>query len=169
MQIAQNKYICFCLELPPRGHISPSHFKKINWLPVEHRVELRTSTTVFKYWKEVVPSYLNDIFMPSLDNYNTRSQMALDIPLFRTNKGQKSMPFLGPKIWNKVSSNIKTAATTSSFTHRLKKEILSKLQEWTILFIFLYIISIIIIFFFFFCLNFWKLIFFNYISLHLDL
>ena len=55
--------------------------------------------------------------------------MALDIPLCRTNKGQKSMSFLGPKIWNKVSSNIKTVATTSSFTHRLKKEILSKLQE----------------------------------------
>ena len=55
--------------------------------------------------------------------------MALDIPLFRTIKGQKSMSFLGPKIWNKVSLNIKTVATTSSFTHLLKKEILSKLQE----------------------------------------
>ena len=129
LQIAQNKCIRFCLELPPRGHINPSHFRKINWLPVEHRVELCTSTTVFKYWKGIAPSYLNDMFMPSLNNYNTRSQMALDIPLCRTNKGQKSMSFLGPKIWNKVSSNIKTAATTSSFTHRLKKEILSKLQE----------------------------------------
>ena len=69
------------------------------------------------------------MFMPSINNYNTRSQMVLDIPLCRTNKGQKSMLFLGPKIWNKVSSNIKTDATTSSFTNRLKKEILSKLQE----------------------------------------
>ena len=69
------------------------------------------------------------MFMSSLNNYNTRPQMALDIPICRTNKGQKSMPFLGPKIWNKVSSKRKTAATTSSFTHRLKKEILSKLQE----------------------------------------
>ena len=69
------------------------------------------------------------MFMPSLNNYNTRSQMALDMPLCRTIKGQKSMSFLGPKIWNKVSSNIKTAATTSSFTHRSKKKILSKLQE----------------------------------------
>ena len=128
LQIAQNKCIRFCLELLPCGHISPSHFRKINWLPVEHRVELCTSTTVFKYWKGIGPSYQNDMFMPSPNNYNTRSQMALDIPLFRTNKGQKSMSFLGPKIWNKVSSNTKTAATTFSFPHRLKKEILSKLQ-----------------------------------------
>ena len=67
--------------------------------------------------------------MPSLSNCNTRSQMALGLPLCRTNKRQKSMSFLGSKIWNKVSSNIKTAATTSSLTYRLKKEILSKLQE----------------------------------------
>ena len=61
--------------------------------------------------------------------FEDQSQMALDIPLCRTNKGQTSMSFLEPKIWNKVSANIKTAATTSSFTHRLKKEILSKLQK----------------------------------------
>ena len=90
LQIAQNKCIRFCLELTPHGHISPSHFRKINWLPVEHRVELCTSTTVFKYWKGIAPSYLHDMFMPSLNNYNARSQMALDIPFCRTNKGQTS-------------------------------------------------------------------------------
>ena len=34
LQIAQNKCIRFCLELPSRGHINPSHFWKINCLPV---------------------------------------------------------------------------------------------------------------------------------------
>ena len=66
--------------------------------------------------------YLNDMFMASLNNYKTRSQMALDIPFCRTIEGQKSMSFLRPKIWNKVSSNIKTAATTSSIRDRLKKK-----------------------------------------------
>ena len=145
-QIAQNKCIRFCLELSLRGHINPSHFRKINWLPVERRVELCTSTTVFKYWKGIAPSYLNDMFMPSLNNYNTRSQMALDIPLCRTNKGQKSMSFLGPKIWNKVSSNIKTTATKSSFTHRLKNKFLVNCKsDRFYLFIYFFIISIIII------------------------
>ena len=69
------------------------------------------------------------MFMPSLKNYNTRSQMALDIRPCRTIKGQKSMSFHGPKIWNKLSSNIKTAATTASFMHCLKKETLTKFQE----------------------------------------
>ena len=30
-----------------RGHTSPSHFRKINWLPVKCRVELCTSTTAY--------------------------------------------------------------------------------------------------------------------------
>ena len=113
LQIAQNKCMRFCLELPSRGHTNLSHFRKIKWLSVERRVELCIATTVFKCWKVITPSYLNDMFMPSLNNYKTRSQMALDIPLCRTIKLQKSVSFLGPKIWNKVSSNIKTAATTS--------------------------------------------------------
>ena len=67
--------------------------------------------------------------MPSLNNYHTRSQMTLEMLLCRENKGQKSISFLGPKISNILSSNIKAAATTASFTHSLKKEILEKLQQ----------------------------------------
>ena len=79
LKIGENKRIRFCLELPPRGHINPSNFRKINWLPVERRLELCTSTTDFKYWKGVAPSYLNDMFMPSLNNSNTRSQIPLSL------------------------------------------------------------------------------------------
>ena len=78
--------------------------------------------------------------------------MTLFIPLCRTNIAPKSMSFLGPEIWNKVSSNIKTGVTTSPFIHCLKKEILSKLQVWAIFFI-----TITIIFFF----NFLKADFFT--------
>ena len=81
-----------------------------------------------KFWTGIAPYCPNDIFMPSLSNYNTRSQMELDIPLYRTNKGQKSMSFLVASILIMLSSNIKAAATTASFTHSLKKEILEKLQ-----------------------------------------
>ena len=91
LQILQNKCIHFYLEHPPCRHINPSHFRKINWLSVKRRVELCTYTTVFKYWKGIAPSYLNDMFMPSLNNYNTRSQMESDISLFRAIKGQKGM------------------------------------------------------------------------------
>ena len=39
-QIGQNKCIRYSLDLAPYTDISAIHFRKINWLPVEHRVEL---------------------------------------------------------------------------------------------------------------------------------
>ena len=130
LQIAQNKCIRFSLQLSPRGHIHPSHFRKINWPPAERRVELCTSTTVFKYWKGIAPFHLNDMFMHSLNNYNTRSEMALNITLFRTIEGQKSMSFLRPKFWTKLNSNIKTAATIVSFNNRFKKNSYCKSEQF---------------------------------------
>ena len=74
-----------------------------------------------------MPSYLN-MFIPSLNNYNTRLKMALGIPLCGTIEGEKSMSLLGPYIWNELGSNIKRVRTTS-FTQHLKKGILS-IYKW---------------------------------------
>ena len=42
-----------------------------------------------KSGKRIAPYCLNDIFMPSLNNYNTRSEVTLDIPHCRTKKDKK--------------------------------------------------------------------------------
>ena len=99
LQKAQNKYIPFCLNLRPRSHIDPCLFRKINWFPVSDGVEDRIANTVFKYYNGIVPGYIHE--MVPLCRYSTRSQMALDIPLRKTNTEQKSLSFLGPKIWSK--------------------------------------------------------------------
>ena len=96
-QTTENKCIRYCLDLPSRSHISATHLRKINWLPVDLRVELCTATCVYKYWNQLAPSHLNDIFTPSLNRYNTRSQMALDIPLRKAALGQKIYRFLDLK------------------------------------------------------------------------
>ena len=77
-----------------RTHISAIHFNKINWLPVEHRVETCTRTTVFKFWNQLTPFCFEDIFKPSFNKYNTKPQLALDIPLRKTTIGKKSISFL---------------------------------------------------------------------------
>ena len=123
------KNIHFCLKLPPRSHINPSHYRKINWLPVSDRVECCIANTVFKYWNGIVPGYIHEMFKPSLRRYNTRSQMALDIPLRKTNTGQRSFCFLGPKIWSKIGHSIKNVGTASTFMHAIKKSILLHLQD----------------------------------------
>ena len=47
--------------------------------------------------------------------------MALDIPLRKINTGQKSLSFLGLKIWFKISPSIQNARTSPSFMHAIKK------------------------------------------------
>ena len=129
LQKAQNKCIHFCLNLPPRSPINLSHFRKINWLPVSDRVEYCIPNTVFKYWNGTVSGYIHEMFKPSLCGYRTRSEMALDIPLRKTNTWQKRLPFLTPKLWSKIGPNINNVRTSSSFIHAIKKIILLHLQN----------------------------------------
>ena len=122
----------FCVKtsnLISRSHIDPSHFRKINWLPVSDRVEYCIGNTIFNYWNGIVPGYIHEMFKPSLCRYSTRSQMALDIPLQKTIKGQKSLSFLRPKIWSNIGPSIKNVRTWSSFMHAIKKNILLHLQN----------------------------------------
>ena len=53
--------------------------------------------------------------------------MALDIPLRKTAVVQKNISFLRPKIWSKISNDLKVVKTTNCFTHGLKKEILDNM------------------------------------------
>ena len=61
-QKAQNKCIRFGLNIPPRPHIDPSHFRKINWLPHSERVKYCIANNVFKYWNGIVRGYINEMF-----------------------------------------------------------------------------------------------------------
>ena len=53
--------------------------------------------------------------------------MVLEIPLRKSNLGQKSISFMRPYIWNKLSNDLKTLNTATSFTHDYKTPVLKKL------------------------------------------
>ena len=55
--------------------------------------------------------------------------MALDIPLQKTNTGQTSLSFLGPKRWSKIGPGIKNVRASSSFMYAIKENILLHLQK----------------------------------------
>ena len=66
------------------------------------------------------------MLLPSLNRYNTRSPMTFDIPLQKTNAGQQAISFLGPKIWTKIYYSDKNVKNKASFTHNLKRGILTR-------------------------------------------
>ena len=69
--------------------------------------------------------------------------MALDIPLRKTNLGQKNILFIRPSIRNKLSNDLKTLNTTTSFTQNYKKLDLKNLSYHIIISTIIFIIIII--------------------------
>ena len=64
------------------------------------------------------------MFKPSIFRYSSRSKMALDIPIRKTNTREKSLSFLGLKMWSKIDPSIKNVRTSFSFLNALKKNLL---------------------------------------------
>ena len=82
------------------------------------------STKVVKYWMRTSLFYVKKLFVPSKNTYKTRSYLALEIPLKKSNFGQKSISFFGPSIWNILSIDLKILNTSTSFSHNYKKLVL---------------------------------------------
>ena len=43
-------------------HISEEHFKTINWLPVDQRVQQSLNVAAFKYVNKACPYYMKEVF-----------------------------------------------------------------------------------------------------------
>ena len=76
-----------------------------------------------------MPFNVNDLFVPSINLYNTRLHIALEIPLKKRNLGQKSIYFTWPSILNKLSNNVEILNTSTSFIHNYKKLVLQNLSK----------------------------------------
>ena len=54
--------------------------------------------------------------------------MGWEIPLTKSNLGQKSISFMGPSISNKLSNDLQILSISTSFTHNYEKLVLKSLQ-----------------------------------------
>ena len=131
IQIMQNKCVRFCLKLGKRTHISVKEFDKLNWLPVEQRFNQCLCVNSFKFFNEMCPLYLRDIFYPIEPSHITtrRSTLKLTQPLRKSNYGQKSISFLAPSNWNSLPDNVKLLENTNLFKHKIKEYYFQKLKR----------------------------------------
>ena len=122
IQTSQNKCIRYCLNLGNRAHIGVKEFEKINWLPTKERIEQCICVNIYKFFKNISPAYTSEIYHPTEQMHNTRSSKhRLHLPYRNYNQGQKGLSFMGPKIWNKLPTEIKTARNSNTFKHDIKK------------------------------------------------
>ena len=70
----QSKCMRFCLQLDKLKIISHEEFERLNWLPVTYRFKQCVNSMVFKYFNELWPNYLNEVFdVATESNFQLRS------------------------------------------------------------------------------------------------
>ena len=81
---------------------------------------------MFNYSHNNLPQVFDSMFPKnfSLHKYPTRQSNEYHLPLLRTVKAKSTFIFSGPKFWNSLPDDIKTAPSISSFKYKLKEFLL---------------------------------------------
>ena len=100
LQKAQNEYVHFCLNLLPRSRIDPLHFRKRKLRPATDSLEHCIVNTVLITRMDLYRD-IHEMLKPSFLKHSVKSLMSLDIPLWKTNTGQKMVILLWEKYGQK--------------------------------------------------------------------
>ena len=90
-------------------------FKILKWLPIDKNVQFRQATLVYKALNNMTPSYMADMFTRSSETAPFSLRSVSNKKLFIPRTHIKSLRFLGPKLWNSLSTNSRKASTLSQF------------------------------------------------------
>ena len=102
-----------------RSHIAIQEFKEINWLPVRARFEQNVTTHIVKELKIRSTQFTS----ADLCNIKTRtSSYKLILPHCTKASGHNTISSLGPRLWNKLPSDIK---------HKVKMHFFEVLEKET--------------------------------------
>ena len=130
VQITQNKCIRFCLNMENRDHIGVDEFRKINWLPTKKRFEQCLLVNIYKFFNKMAPVYYDEMYYPAVRGQITRfSFQKLILPSRHTNRGLRTLGYLGPRLWNGVQSDLKSSSNTNTFKHKIKDAFFARLQK----------------------------------------
>ena len=105
-----------------------SLFKNLRILKFRDTYLLSLGKFMYSFSKGLLPTIFNDFFALSneIHPYDTRSSKLFHIPYCRTNTRQFSVSYQGPNFFNSLSSDLRTAASVSSFQFQLKQHLFSK-------------------------------------------
>ena len=85
---------------------------------------------MMKFFKGTAPAYADEIFQPVDQNRVTqRSKFELNLPFRKSSTGQKCLSYLGPKIWNSLSSDLKSTNNINPFKHKIRDKFFQNIQR----------------------------------------
>ena len=105
---------------------SPLYIKR-NILPLPKSFEFETAKIVCSYKFNLLPKIFDNYisYAKSCHSRTTRFSLKnhLTIPLFKSSRTQRSIKYIGPKIWNSISHNLR-AITFNKFKKHYKSILL---------------------------------------------
>jgi hypothetical protein len=95
----------------------------LHWLPVKQRIDFKVLSLTYRSLHASAPSYLSELLIPQPTPRVTRSSDSgrLVVPLTKLKSfGDRAFSCYGPKIWNSLPADIRTAPDMTSFKRKLK-------------------------------------------------
>ena len=90
-------------------------------VPIHNRNLQILATEMFKVYNNIAPPIFTEIFKKQNPNYQLRHTLHFSIPPVRSvYNGTESLPFLGPKVWDIVPTELKEVKTLSAFKSRIQ-------------------------------------------------
>jgi len=116
------------LTLPPRTNLDDSHFKLLNWLPVDKRVTMLKLSHVHNVIHGTAPNYMSNYFtaVNSSHNIQTRSSRASLVPRFSSLLGKSSFKYTGAVEWNSLPLGVQTVVKKVNFKKTIKRVLLDR-------------------------------------------
>ena len=88
---------------------------------IHHRNIQKLGIEMYKTKHNLSPTIMKEIFPDrNYNGPNLRSQMDYELPHVHSVKGQQTLRFLGPKIWNIIPLSIKEACSLTIFKNKIK-------------------------------------------------
>ena len=96
--------------------------KELHWLPVKERINYKVLLFVYKALNNLAPNYLRRLLKYRNINRTLRSshQQYLTIKRHKTRYGARAFSYIGPKLWNQLPLQLRTADTLLKFKTSLK-------------------------------------------------
>ena len=125
LQIEQNKLLQI-LYKKERRYETNKLYHEIKLLKCIDIYKFFIGLLVYKQQHNILPVIFADYYKVNSDINTrcTRQSKDLHIPLLRTKGGQKSLKYIGAKIWNNISNEIKEKSSMYSFKKLLRNELI---------------------------------------------
>ena len=128
---SQKKVIRAMTSSKQSGHSSPL-FSQLKLLKLYDIYKLYISSFIFECQNKTSPIYFSDFFtsVSSIHSYNTQSASHGNLFLIRKNTlqyGLRSISYIGVRIWNNISSDIRNSSV-KSFRKKYKEFLLSSYE-----------------------------------------